>query len=293
MTKNIIETNDPLQELKDNIYKAVGKNIIAYQQLEKYLKFLVAYGHIEGPFEKLKSIQKENHSRVYKKTMGQVASEYLNKISNSEPDSKEEKFPGLGYARFTFKTECEQQQYDLIKKDLEEVIQERNKLAHHFIEKCDSTSIECLHENLRNLESQQKKIFKTLDYYKDLVKHLDESRKILASFLSSSEGRLFFVEGILPGESRLDNLLKEIAAQTAQKDGWSLLTTAGKVLKEVKEHEPERIDKLCNELGIIKLKTLKKLIEASDSFEIIQRKSKTGSEWIYRPIINKASQFRH
>lgn len=293
MSKNQIETDDPLQELKDKIYQTIGKNIIAYQQLEKYLKHLVAFGHIEGPFEKLESIPKENYYSVYKKTMGQVASEFLNKTFNTDPEPIEENFSGLGYFRYTFQIECNQERYHLIKKDLDEVILERNELAHHFIEKCDSTSIESLQENIRNLESQQKKIFKTLNYYENIVKSFHELKKQDASFLSSSEGHLYFVEGILPGESRLDNLLKEIAAQTAQEDGWSLLTTAGQVLKEVKEHEPERINKLCNELGIIKLKTLKKLIEASDSFEIIQRKSKSGSEWVYRPIISKASQLRH
>ena len=160
-----------------------------------------------------------------------------------------------------------------------ELVKERNELVHHLLPKYDPTSLQSIEELSESLEKQRERFLPALKNLTTLCESQQNIRQQIADFFQSEAGRRFLVEGIYPGETRLDKLLRDAASFSTRDDGWSLLSLAGQFIK----NQPEDIiEKVCEEQAFSKLPALKTLIEQSPIFELKTQPTKNGVIWLYR-----------
>jgi len=67
-------------EIKNEVMRKIGRNVLLYQQVEHILKYLVANGRISGDVSTIKSRHEIKKESVAKKTMGAVAGDFLPKF---------------------------------------------------------------------------------------------------------------------------------------------------------------------------------------------------------------------
>lgn len=108
------------------------------------------------------------------------------------------------------------------------------------------------------------------------MKALDRAKNLLASFLDSEEGKKIMEHSYLVN-TPLVIMLGEIAVQMQRADGWTLINTAGQLLKQ---YLPEEVAVLKENYGH---KSLKSLILATEIFDMHEETTdKGGTRVLYR-----------
>ncbi len=251
-----------------------------FQRMEQLLKFLLANSSLEGYGKELESKKAQRASIISTMTMGQLSNEYFNSIfdtSENEPPPHED--PSQAYLSFKYSVQRSEEDIDAEKQYFAELVKERNELVHHLLPKYDPTSLQSIEELSESLEKQRERFLQALKNLTTLCEARQKAFKQLSDFFQSDEGRKYIVERILPGETRLEKLLRDAASFSIREDGWSSLSLAGQFLK----NQPEDIiEKVCEEQALSKLPALKMLIEQSPIFELKTQPAKNGVIWVYR-----------
>ena len=74
--------------------------------------------------------------------------------------------------------------------------------------------------------------------------------------------------------------MRKVAALAARDDGWASLSHAGNLINS---YEPEALNKVLDELGVSKIKNLKRLVESSGKFDLYEESIEKGTRWLFRP----------
>lgn len=172
-----------------------------------------------------------------------------------------------------------EERIDAEKQYFSKLVKERNELVHHLLPKYDPTSLQSIEELSESLEKQRERFLPALKNLTTLCEAQQKIRQKIAEFFQSEAGGRFLVDGIYPGETRLDKLLRDAASFSIRDDGWPLLSLAGQFIK----NQPEDIiEKVFEEQAFSTLPALKTLIEQSPFFELNTQSTKNGVTWLYR-----------
>jgi hypothetical protein len=91
-----------LKKLQNEVLRKIGRNVMLFQQMEHWLKFLSIYGSHSGHISELETILKDRAAAINKQTMGQVVNQFLeNTFSASEKNANEPE--ELKEARLSFR----------------------------------------------------------------------------------------------------------------------------------------------------------------------------------------------
>lgn len=267
----------PLQDdlLKDEVLRKIGRNLALFQQLERALKFLVANGAIDGYASELQKLQEEKDAAVSKKTMGQLVGDFIKGHVGAEDSGR--KAPEQlreAWFSFHFSVEADEAFHEQRKAAFDDMLAERNELAHHLLARWDVSSADSTRELGEYLDRQREKALTEFEVLRGMVKSFEEGRRAQAEFLASEEG-LKELKLVLLRSSRLVIFLVDIAHRLAREDGCVLLNTASDLLRQ---HAPDEYATMRKRHGY---KCLKALILATELFDVIEEPTKKGGRRIY------------
>lgn len=240
--------------LHREVQRKFGRNLLRLQQYEKLMKSLVAEHDVAGPASELHNVKARQIESVSKKTLGQVVGDLTGNylapaLAASDSESSDEPPGDLTepWVRVSFRIEMSEDDFKLTQKKLAILVDLRNELAHHFLEKHDLwTEPGCLAADIYLDEC-----FSQIDaHYEELrqwAKHTVDTRAYAASLMNAPEFDDFIIHGIMPGGagvfwacSTIVNLLLDAEAALA-KDGWTLLQSAiDYICKREPEHTPKK-----------------------------------------------------
>jgi len=272
-----MESEVELENAKNEVLRKIGRNMLLFQQVEHMLKFLIANGKVAGNFSEVKGNQEQQAATIHKQTMGQLVGQFLdNTFSECEESTEEPIELKEAYVSFTFRVESDAVYYETKKQALASILSDRNELVHHLLPRFNPHSIESCLETDQHLDQQREKLLPEIGMLRSMIDTLQEGKKKLTEFLNSKEGKKQFKLSWLR-QSRLVILLGEIATQAARPEGWTLLNTAGQLIRQ---HAPEEMAALNQRYGH---KTLKGLILATELFDIKEEPTdKGGIRVLYR-----------
>lgn len=99
------------------------------------------------------------------------------------------------YMKTIFRLDTENPDPEGKEEALSRLVAARNELVHNFLDRIDIKSKRSLLDASDYLDKQRESIILELDYYKNLGKELQRTRKSFAEFLMSDEGNDFW-EGL-------------------------------------------------------------------------------------------------
>jgi hypothetical protein len=259
-----------LEEVKNEVLRKIGRNVVLFQQVELILKFLIARGKVSGFISELSAKQEQQDKAVQKQTLGQLIGQYLeNTLSGCEESTEKSGDLKEAYVSFGFNLSVDAVYYEKQKEALASIVAGRNELIHHLLPRLDLESIESWLETEQYLDQQREELLPVLNQLQSIVNTFQESGKAVAAYFESDEGKKQFKLSFLR-HSRLAILLGEIASQAARHDGWTLINTAGQIIRQ---YAPEEVAALNSTYGC---KTLKGMILATELFNIIEEPTDRG-----------------
>lgn len=226
---------DTIDALQQRIQQKLGRCMLHLQQYEKMIKVLAANVEIVGPATQLPDIQKKQAAALATQTLGglvtTLSSSYLsprlaNEATEPEwepPDNKQIWF------RMATRISLEPENYERVVSGLRDLVSLRNRLVHHFIEMFDLRSIDGCAAADAFLEESHAQIDLRCKEAQNWLRVLDESRKKMASFMSSATWLDWFIHGIQPDgviDWRLSSMVEHLreAEGALAVDGWAALS---------------------------------------------------------------------
>lgn len=274
--------------LQHEVQRKLGRCMLRLQQYERLLKAMVAGMAIAGPPEELKAVQEGQALSIRNRTLGTLVGmfteQHLTATSADiqvRPD-EEKGANGLSsnvpWASIRFTISMSPERHAQAKAGLVELVNLRNDLVHHFIERFDISDKDGCRAASLYLESCYERIDGHCQRLKTWATSLGASQALMSSFLQSKDFEDAFVHGINPDgtvcwpRSSIVECLRE--AETAcQVDGWTSLDSAITfMLKENRDQMPSRYG--C--------KTWRQVLKQSGQFEVRSvsgSNSEVGQTW--------------
>lgn len=245
------EHPDALLELQRAVQHKLGGCLLRLQQYELLLKAIVAHTEIAGPAAQLASIREEQIAGARKKTLGGLVSMltegYLSKaeaeaVEESEPDVSSDQ--GIWFS-MRYRMELDAERYETTKAELRELVDLRNELVHHLLQRFDLGELGACSAALAYLNQSREIIDAHYLTLREWAEHIDKVRAMAASFMQSPSYTDLLFDGISPDGS-VDwpgcGIVRSLrrAEDALGQAGWTELNSA---IAWQKEHAPEQAPK--------------------------------------------------
>ncbi|RWA53787.1 hypothetical protein AU476_12810 [Cupriavidus sp. UYMSc13B] len=241
---------DALLELQRTVQRKLGRCLLRLQQYEILLKSLVAHRDIAGPPARLQAIRDAQVASVQKQTLGtlvgMLTDNYLTPSQDDDAASEDESGDGGLWVRVRSQIELDPERYEAIRTALKELVDLRNELVHHFLQRFNIWEAEDCAAADVHLDAS----FETIDgHYLTLrgwAQSMEEARAFAASFMSTSTFEDLVVNGICPDgsvnwpTSGAVSCLQEAESRFAT-NGWTELNAATAWIREQHpDQQPQR-----------------------------------------------------
>jgi hypothetical protein len=266
--------------LSDEVLRNIGRNVLLFQQIEAMLKFLLANHCVNGTTADIVERKKQRSEQVQKQTMGTLVGQYSDDIlSDAGEPTHEPEDVTQAWMSFTFTITGDIDFYESVRADMQQMVDERNKLIHHFLPRWQPDSVEHLTSAALYLEQQREKVLPILEHLKSVTESMQKTHRMMASDEIACQFELLFLQ-----HSPLVALLLDIASQKGRTDGWTYLAHAGRLAHI---HESDAVMHMKERYGH---STLKRLLIASELFDVRDEPLPNGG---FRTIYREKKILRH
>ena len=182
--------SDDVPATQHIVQRKLGRCLMRVQQYERQLKAIVAHYELTGPADQLSSIRDQKVACAKKKTMGtligMLTESFLTPPHPNEEESQTEAYVGDQiWFRHQYQLEMTAEDYEAMKADLKELVDLRNNLVHHFIERFDLWSESGCQAADGFLEESYETINRHCLSLQRWAKNMIEARAKMASFIQS------------------------------------------------------------------------------------------------------------
>ena len=205
MTRTLTDP-DPRPELQRDVQRLLGRCLLRIQQYEVLLKAMLAHHEVAGPVETLAAQRAARADKLSDKSLGTLLKALLETYVVPQGFQREllpeDKTPADRIAvGFSFRMEMAPEDRSRTKAALQELVDLRNQVVHHLIERFDLWSEEgCVHA-ARHLEESYSRIDRHFLELTAWAETMDETRTRAAEFTKSPEFRDMLVNGVSPDGS--------------------------------------------------------------------------------------------
>ena len=261
------------REDRDEILRKIGRNVMLFQQAERLLKWLAARRRIAGMSDEMLATAARLREQVAGETLGTVMRRTIDdpSLSTSEQERIEAAIieKGCVYMEISFDFIGADGEPDAAwREELETLVEHRNDLVHHFLERFDPESADGCRAASLYLDRQHAQHVPLVEDLRRRCESIAASRNMLSAALKQEDFLADFLHGHLRPD--LDQILRHVAAQKARADGWTFLSLAGKALAEM---EPGLLKRLQAAFGS---RGLKQAVAALDGWQLAEEPMEGG-----------------
>ena len=221
--------------LQREVQRLLGRCMLRLQQYERLLKAIVAHHELAGPAHLLEGIRDARIQDAATKTLGTLIGKLLDSyvvVDAAEQDILGDDAP-TDVISFGFRMNIQMagDDYARTRDGLKELVELRNGLVHHFIERFDLWQSEGCAAAREYLLDCYTRIDGHYEQLRSWAEHMEQARQLAASFMQSNVYLDLVVNGIAP-DGTVDwaaagcvSVLRQAATALAV-DGWASLDAA-------------------------------------------------------------------
>jgi hypothetical protein len=165
-----------LTSAQKEVQQKVGRNLMRLQYMERMLKFLLALSVFEAPLSKFQTEFASHIKKISRLPMGYLVDKvakgvFLPKVP-AAPDSQAVKEITM---RFEFGLKDSGHLMKEWRRQQKEIVRERNKLVHRFLDDCDLSTIQGCQASSLQLDKQRERIISVGNSIESMVNAVKES----------------------------------------------------------------------------------------------------------------------
>ena len=277
------------QEQRSEVHRKLGRCLLRLQQYEILTKDILVAHDQSGAIDDWQGRQQARVAKFAKLTLGQLVEWMKTSYLTSDLDTKRrgasEPPDGLNQIWFSFRggMQMEPESYQRAVSAMEELVELRNDMVHHFLQKFNLWTLTGCSASDAYLEQSYDLIDRHMVQLGEWARALDEARKITASLMASDEYQRF-LQAELPTPPALNRnapIVQRLceAESNLAADGWVLLNDAIAFIHGVDRDEyPSKYN--C--------KTWRQVLQRSRAFEL-EKKALPGRSGLWTAFRSLAS----
>ncbi|NKA35774.1 hypothetical protein GO300_03810 [Ralstonia solanacearum] len=232
---------DALLDVQHTVQRKLGRCLLRLQQYETLLKSLVAHRDIAGPPTQLQAIRDAKVAWVQKQTLGtlvgMLTDSYLTQSQDANAADEEESGDGGLWVRFRSQMELAPERYEAIRAALKELVDLRNELVHHFLQRFNIWEVDGCTAAEIHLDASYETIDGHFLTLRGWAQSMQDAWSHMASLMATPAYQDIVVNGIWP-DGAVDwpicgvvNCLREAETRFAA-NGWTKLDAAKAWIRE-------------------------------------------------------------
>lgn len=193
-----------LAELQRAAQHKLGGCLLRLQQYERLLKAMVANTDLAGEPAQLQAVRDVRVASVHKTTLGGLVSlftgGYLRAEDEPVPAQETDDKSPVDRLCFSFQQRMEMsaERLEAITAELKELVDLRNELVHHLLERFDLGQLDRCEAAVAYLDESRATIDRHYQTLRTWAEHMDKARALAASFMQSDAFNDFLINGIAP-----------------------------------------------------------------------------------------------
>lgn len=232
--RRMVEQTGP--ESQREVQRLLGRCLLRLQQYERLLKALIARSEISGAVHEIESRLAERAAEVEKLTLGSLMKSLFGEVVVIEgrvTDEHAYEPPDPKTVTFAYRHSIQMSEDGFVqtKSALKDLVDLRNDLVHHLIERFDLWSDEGCVAAGRHLQASYTRIDGHFAELRQWATSMDDARAMHASFMQTEVFQDFLVNGIAPdgtidwAAAGIVSVLREAGGELKQGD-WTCLDDA-------------------------------------------------------------------
>ncbi|MFZ2987229.1 OST-HTH/LOTUS domain-containing protein [Ideonella sp.] len=267
-----------LAELQRAAQMKLGGCLLRLQQYERLLKAMVTNTDLAGEPAQLQALRDARVASVYKTTLGGLVSlftgGYLRAEDESSPTTEtDDKSPGDRiWFSFQLRMAMSAERYEAIKAELKELVDLRNQLVHHLLERFDLGQLDRCEAAMAFLDASRATIERHYDTLRSWAEHMDHAQAEMAAFMASDTFRDLLIDGIAPDgkvdwpASGLVRSLREAEQALAPSGGRAHWIELNAAIAWMVQHHPDQTPRRYG------CSSWRQVLHESRGFEVMKKK---------------------
>lgn len=231
--------------------RLLGRCMLRIQQYERLLKVMLAHHELAGPVDTLEVQRSERLGKLADKSLGTLVKTLFE--SYLVPDGFEKDLLPEGKTpadrislAISFRVSMEQGRWEETRKAIEELVELRNDLVHHLIERFDVWTEEGCTAAIGHLDESYQRIDRHYCELVEWARSMDSAREDMVALSQTAVFHDLLVNGIAPDGSfdwANAGIVRELreAASRFQVEGWTSLEQARSWMSEAHpEQTPQK-----------------------------------------------------
>lgn len=261
-----------LEQAQKDVQRKLGRCMLRLQQYERLLKAMLASMNLKGPPEDLLAAWERRTADMRKKTLGTLVKQFTGEhlcaaLVNQMDDQEVEAVPTpvvVPIVEISYSFSLSPEAYEEATASLAELVDLRNELVHHLIERFDISNENECHDASLYLDRCYWRIESGCQQLKAWAMAIDEVRIKASSFVQSQTFESAFIHGINPDGTvswQKSSVVAELrlAEKSCQIEGWTPLNAA---LELIKKRDSTQVPTRYG------CKTWRQLLKRSEQFEV-------------------------
>jgi hypothetical protein len=193
-----------LAELQRAVQLKLGGCLLRLQQYEQLLKAMVANTDLAGEPAQLQSVRDARVASVHKATLGGLVTLFTGGYLRAEDEpapagDSDGKSPGDRFwFSFQQRKAMSAERHAAITAELKELVELRNELVHHLLERFDLGQLDRCEAAVAYLDASRATIDRHYQTLPTWAEQMDNVRALAASFMNSDAFKDLFIDGIAP-----------------------------------------------------------------------------------------------
>lgn len=143
-----------LPQLRDDVLREIGRNVLLFQHLEQLLKFVLNRGRVAGSLAQIKAILERLQTQPDRRTLGQLIEPLLeNHLSTDAPLAEPPYGNNAPWLALQVGFQVDRKQREEFEQALERAVKARNDLIHHSLDWLRLDSVASCQKSLRRLQA--------------------------------------------------------------------------------------------------------------------------------------------
>lgn len=267
-----------LAELQRAAQHKLGGCLLRLQQYEQLLKAMVANTDLAGEPAQLQALRDAQVASYHKTTLGELVKRFTGGYLRAEDEfapaqETDDKSPDdrLWFS-FQQRMAMSAERHESITAELKELVDLRNELVHHLLERFDLGQLDHCEAAVAYLDASRATIDRHFQTLRTWAEHMDNARALAVSIMQSDTFNDFLINGIAPdGQvhwpmSGIVSSLREAEQALVPSDGQARWTELNAAIAWIAKQHPDQTPKRYG------CSSWRQVLHESGEFEVMKKK---------------------
>jgi len=181
-------SKDPIKELRDVAFRKIGRNLVNFQKLELALKFIIVRSDLRGYASEAAKVLRDKEKVVDRKPLGWLVQDFFKTVySNHSCDDAPADERDEAWMSISLRIESNENSIRDRRRQLRELVKERNLLVHRLLTNFDPDSVESCENLIQQLDEQVDRLIPDYQSLMDIIENMQRAQQEIMKHL---EGEL-------------------------------------------------------------------------------------------------------